>query len=64
MPIHHHQCRKCYCTVRIDIQNLTREEEKVFEEGGEVDTIWLDEEICDMCEREEGRRKEDERQNY
>ncbi len=55
MPIHHHQCRKCYCTVRIDLHDLTIEEEKVFEHGGEVETVWLDEEICDMCQREEER---------
>ncbi len=55
MPIHHHQCRKCYCTVRIDHHHLTEEEAKVYEQGGEVKTIWLDQEICDMCEREEKR---------
>lgn len=51
MPIYHHQCRVCYCTVRIDESHMTDEEEKIDLLGGDVKTIWLDEEICPDCER-------------
>lgn len=50
MPIYHHQCRVCYCTVRIDESHMTREEEKIERRGGDVKTFWTDDEICSDCE--------------